>query len=328
MTTTSDSQILRWSDIDKIKFFGFGTGMYSALTVALHPMTVLKTRQQVLNGTTAKDTLLHQQNLRSTYRELMASSGVRGLFRGAGVVVSLAIPARVVYISTLEISRQECHELLDGMVNTLHPKEEQSRLIGPLVASISGGVAGGLAAVASQGLVVPMDIISQRQMVMNEATFAAEGSAWSITRSAVESGGWRALYRGFGLSLLSSLPAGSVWWATYGGCQHWIDIYWRSLRLQTENDAWEQALRRGVTQLLSGTSAAFVAATLTQPIDVTRTRLQVEKNASLSTIVSELKATSGLRGFYRGLGPRVLHMSVWGTVLSSAYELLRHISRA
>ncbi len=63
---------------------------------------------------------------------------------------------------------------------------------------------------------------------------------------------------------------------------------------------------------------------------MTRTRLQVAQteNASLTQIVSDLKASSGLRGFYRGLGPRILHMSVWGTVLSSAYELLRHVSRA
>ena len=326
MATSSDSQILRWSDIDKFKFFGFGTGMYSALTVLLHPMTVLKTRQQVLNSTSAKDALLHQQTMKSTYQTLMESSGIRGLFRGAGVVVSLAIPARVVYIFTLETSRHEVHELLETMVVKVYPDESQSRICVPLVASISGGVAGGLAAVTAQILAVPMDVISQRQMVMDEATYATEGSSWSIIRSAVESGGWKALYRGFGLSLLSSLPTGSVWWATYGGCQHCIDLYWRMT--QHETNAWEQALHKGMTQLVSGTSAAFVASTLTQPIDVTRTRMQVEKTASLSSIVSELKTTSGIRGFYRGLGPRVLHMSIWGTVLSSAYELLRHISRA
>lgn len=163
---------------------------------------------------------------------------------------------------------------------------------------------------------------------MDEATFATEGSAWFIARSAVDSGGWRALYRGFGLSLFSSLPAGSVWWATYGGCQHWLDLHWTRTRGQQGSNAWEQALQRGIVQLLSCTSAAFAAATLTQPIDVTRTRLQVETSASLSTIVSELKATSGLRGFYRGLGPRVMHMTVFSVMLSSAYELLRHISRA
>ena len=325
--TTAETQILRWSDIDKVKFFGFGTGMYSALTLALHPMTVLKTRQQVLN-TSAKDSLLHQHTIRTIFHDLVASSGVRGLFRGAGVVVSLAIPARVVYISALEISRDECQHLLDGMIHQLEPKEDQinpkkdqPQFLVPLVASISGGVAGGLAAMAAQCLAVPMDVISQRQMV-------AGGSAWSVARSAIDSGGWRALYRGFGLSLFSSLPTGSIWWATYGGCQHWIDLNWTMMRGQNENNAWEWAMQRGITQMTSGTSAAFVAATLTQPIDVTRTRLQVERSGSLSAIVSQLKASSGIRGFYRGLGPRVVHMSIWGTVLSSAYELLRHISRA
>ena len=105
MTTpraSSDSQILQWSDIDKYKFFSYGTVLYSALTIALHPMTVLKTRQQVLNHTTTiqKDSLLHQNTMKSTFLELQKSSGLRGLFRGAGVVVALAIPARVLYIFT------------------------------------------------------------------------------------------------------------------------------------------------------------------------------------------------------------------------------------
>jgi Mitochondrial carrier protein len=146
--TSKDSQILRWSEIDKVHFFGVGTVMYSALTIALHPTTVLKTRQQVLN-TTAKDSLLHQHTLRSTYHDLISQSGVRGLFRGAGVVVSLAIPARVVYVSVLEWSRHQCNELFTVLVHRFHVKEEkQSRFLVPLVASVSGGIAGGLAAIS------------------------------------------------------------------------------------------------------------------------------------------------------------------------------------
>jgi solute carrier family 25 protein 44 len=318
------SQTLCWSDIDKVRFFGIGTVWYSALTIALHPMTVLKTRQQVLN-TTAKDSLLHQHTLRSTYHDLVSKAGVRGLFRGAGIIVSLAIPARVVYISVLEWSRQECHQVFTGLLKRWYWKEEQqSRLLVPLVASVSGGVAGGLAAMSAQLLVVPMDVISQRQIVMNECMYAAEGSAWSVMRSAVETSGWRALYRGLGLSLFSSLPTGSIWWATYGGCQHWIDLH----RPQTNiNDTMRQVLERTIIQIVSGTNAAFVAATLTQPLDVVKTRLQVGTTSTLSTIVKDFATTSGVRGFYRGLGPRIMHMSVWGTVLSSAYELLRHVSR-
>lgn len=327
MTATkasSDSHILQWSDIDKYKFFGYGTFLYSALTITLHPMTVLKTRQQVRSSAVPKNSLLHQPTLKSTFRELQKS---RGLFRGAGVVVSLAIPARVIYIFTLETSRYECQQVLWSISNTVYPNRMNQEYVGPLVASIAGGVSGGLAAMAAQCLAVPMDVISQRQISMSDAKYATEGSAWSVTKHALQIDGWRALYRGFGLSLFSSLPAGSIWWSIYGGTQHVLDRYWISTR---RNPQEEVMFQRVVTQVVSGTSAALVAATLTQPLDVTRTRLQVAQteNASLTQIVSDLKASSGLRGFYRGLGPRILHMSVWGTVLSSAYELLRHVSRA
>lgn len=322
--TSKDSQILRWSEIDKVHFFGVGTVMYTALSLALHPMTVLKTRQQVLN-TTAKDSLLHQHTLRSTYHDLISQSGVQRLFRGAGVMVLLAIPARVVYISVLEWSRHECNELFSGLVNRFYGKDEKrSRLLVPLVASVSGGVAGGLAAMSTQCLVVPMDVISQRQIVMNASMYATKGGAWLVMRSAINTSGWRALYRGFGLSLFSSLPTSSIWWSTYSGCQHWMDLH----RPQNSNsDTRRQVLERTIIQLVSGTSAAFVAASLTQPIDVVKTRLQVGTSSTLSTIAKDLAATSGVRGFYRGLGPRIMHMSVWGTLLSSAYELMRHVSR-
>ena len=324
MMSKNSQAILPWSEIDKVHFFGVGTVMYSVLTIALHPMTVLKTLQQVLN-TTAKDSLLHQHTLRSTYHDLISQSGVRGLFRSAGVVLSLAIPARVVYISVLEWSRQGCNELFTGLVHRFYGKEEkQSRFLAPLLPSVSGGIAGGLAAISTQCLVVPMDVISQRQIVMNSSIYATKGSAWSVMRSAIDTSGWRALYRGFGLSLFSSLPTSSIWWSIYSGCQHWIDLH-RSRN--GNNDEWRQMLERTIIQLVSGTSAAFVAASLTQPLDVVKSRLQVGTSSTLTTIAKDLAATSGLRGFYRGLGPRIMHMSIWGTVLSSAYELLRHVSR-
>lgn len=350
MTSASNGQqtmhpkgILKWSEIDKVKFFGIGTGMYSALTVMLHPITVLKTRQQVLNtavNTAVKvkgDFRQHQPSLGATFKDVVRSSGARGLYRGLGVVVALAIPARVVYIGVLEGSRQDLSSTLSEMVLQSYAGPEEAHAMLPLVSTVSGGLAGGLAAVSAQIFVVPMDVVSQKQMVMKANQYAQEGSARAVARSVIQTDGWKGLFRGFGLSIFNSLPTGTVWWATYSGCQHWLQSnIWIH---HTSTDLATQLGQQGVTQLFSGLGAALVASSLTQPLDVVKTRLQVGSfslstsvpsvpaSSSPMTVARELLLESGPRGFFRGLGPRILHMGVWGTVLSSAYELLRHISR-
>jgi len=46
------------------------------------------------------------------------------------------------------------------------------------------------------------------------------------------------------------------------------------------------------------------------------------QNANARQVVKRLVAEDGWKGFYRGLGPRFLSMSVWGTSMIVAYEYL------
>lgn len=302
---------IQWNDIDKVRFYGIGTVLYSSITIALHPMNVMKTRQQVLekNFTISSGTFVDR---------------MRTHYRGIGIILVLAVPARSVYITTLEKTKETIsHTFGDS----------------PMVTSISGGIAGGLAAMSSQLLVVPMDIISQKQMVMQDAMYKTKGSAFYIIKSIIRSEGIVGFYRGFGLSLFSSLPVGTLWWASYSGCQDLMKRLPVFQRDQTNNTHIESIITKGITQILSGISAAIVAATLTQPLDVVKTRLQVgssllsndmstnmSSDRSYTLITKELYASSAMRGFFRGLTPRIMNMGLWGTVLSSAYELLRHVS--
>jgi len=344
--------------------------MYSGLNVLLHPITVLKINQQASNTHS-------QPSLREAFRRVVmqqkhtsqsvsspsssssssALATVRPLYRGLGVVLSLAVPARAMYIGILENSREGIsHQVLNAMTThaTLGPEEAHTWL--PLVATFSSGLAGGIAAVAAQCLVVPMDVISQRQMVMEPAAYARDGSAISVARSIVQREGVAGLFRGFGLSVFSSMPTGTVWWAVYSGCQAKMEQYSRSRSEVTEvlrvegaetEGSFAYLARKGVVQLVAGISAATVAASLTQPLDTikTRTQLQMEDTlqhhtrtqsrsssnkptyASYASVARELKISSGYKGFFKGTGARIIHMGMWGTILSSAYELLRHISR-
>lgn len=327
-TTTS------WSDLDKTRLYSIGklhvstieqsdfksyclifvigTGIYSGLTVVLHPLTVLKIRKQT--GSIVENSGL---------------TNIRQYYRGLGVVLSMAIPARIIYISSLEFTRETAEQIAKGFV--LNPpqywplSQEQSQNLLPFVTPFSGGVAGGVAALSSQLVVVPMDVISQKQMVAENPV-----SARQVTKGIISTVGWRGLYRGFGLSIFTSLPAGSIWWATYAGSKD--QLLKMSQGFDEEHETKHTSLsmaRAAAIQVVSAFNAAFAAAILTQPLDTIKTRLQVletnsASNTSVMSIAKELAATSKL---YQGLMPRIAHMAIWGSVLSSAYEYLKVVSR-
>eukprot|EP00986_Skeletonema_menzelii_P019564 scaffold28466_cov160-Skeletonema_menzelii.AAC.5 len=311
---TARSNETTWSDIDKSRLYGIGSIMYSALTVALHPLTVAKIRRQVTTN-----------NNQTTFN---SGSFFQNYFRGLSVVVSLAIPARIIYISTLEFTR----ELID--TNTRHfifnpppvmaAYEKQLQSLIPFVTPFSGGIAGGMAAVSSQAIIVPMDVISQKLMVMEDSVYRQKGSAVNVMKSIIAREGYGGLFRGFGLSLFTSLPAGTIWWASYAGVKDQLNHY------ADPNYPMEIPViaRQGFVQVTSAFSAAIAASILTQPLDTIKTRMQVANGKpvffSPVSVAKELASTSGL---FKGLLPRIGHMGVWGSVLSAAYEYLKFVSR-
>ena len=316
---------------------------------------------------------------------------IRQYYRGLGVVVSLAIPARIIYISTLEYTREWVDTSARHLL--LHPppflltvlssysssnnnnKIEMTKFL-PLITPLSGGIAGGLAAVSSQLIVVPMDVISQKLIVMDDSIYNSEsrGRAMKVARKIVQTDGWRGLYKGFGLSLFTSLPAGSIWWGTYAGIRSYLNtaisggsggscgsgshgssssLIRPSPEIRSKEDddstmtigyAIPPMARQGIIQIVSAFGAAAAAAVVTQPLDTLKTRLQVgngggngatldaggasSRNAqSFISLAKELTSTSGMSGLYKGLLPRIVHMGVWGSVLSAAYEVLKLVSR-
>lgn len=317
----------RWSDIDKSRLFGLGTVMYSALTVALHPLTVTKIRRQVL-----KNGQLPTTTPASSPGTFL--SNISQYYRGLGVVVSMAIPTRIIYISSLEYTRElvdtNARHFLLNPPSALDSRETLGLL--PLVTPFAGGVAGGMAALSSQLIVVPMDVVSQKQMVMENSVYKENGSAIKVVRSIINADGWRGIYRGFGLSLFTSLPSGSIWWATYAGCKDKLSIY-ADPDFPPENGALGSiplVARQAIIQIASAVSAAVAASVATQPLDTIKTRLQVgnspgtKASSSLLSVAKELTTKPGL---YKGLLPRIAHMGIWGSVLSAAYEGLKLVSR-
>jgi len=203
--------------------------------------------------------------------------------------------------------------------------EKQLQSLSPFVTPFSGGIAGGMADVSSQAIIVPMDVISQKLIIMEATVYRQKGSAVNVMKSIIATEGYGGLFRGFGLSLFTSLPAGTIWWASYAGVKDQLNHY---ADPNYPMEAIPVIARQGFVQVTSAFSAALAASILTQPLDTIKTRMQVAKGKpvffSPVAVAKELASTSGL---FKGLLPRIGHMGVWGSVLSAAYEYLKFVSR-
>lgn len=305
-----DQTEINWDKLDKTKFYVVGAGIFTGLTVALYPISVIKTRMQVATNNAAKD------NAFSVIRGLVRHDGIPGLYRGFGTVITGAIPARIIFLTALETTKVAAFKMV-----------EPFKLSEPVQAAIANGVAGMLASLCSQSVFVPIDIVSQRLMVQGYSGHASYNGGLDVARKILKSEGIRGLYRGFGLSVLTYSPSSAVWWASYGSSQRFI---WSKL-LDNGTDRGGPAPSQGkivAVQAAGGIIAGATASCITTPLDTIKTRLQVmgyDKRPTARQVVKQLIAEDGWTGFYRGLGPRFVSMSAWGTSMILAYEYLKRL---
>ncbi|XP_068654736.1 uncharacterized protein [Aristolochia californica] len=305
-----DKTEINWDKLDKTKFFVVGAGLFTGVTVALYPVSVVKTRMQVAT----KDIV--GKSAFSVVRGIIKTDGIPGLYRGFGTVITGAIPARIIFLTSLETTKIAAYKMI-----------EPFQFSEPTQAAIANGIAGMTASLMSQAVVVPIDVVSQRLMVQGYSGYAKYNGGLDVASKIFKAEGIRGLYRGFALSVVTYSPSSAVWWASYGSSQRFI---WRLLGLGTDSKQRtppSQGMIVGV-QAIGGIVAGAVASCVTTPLDTIKTRLQVmehKKRESVRRVVKTLIAEDGWQGLYRGLGPRFFSMSAWGTSMILAYEYLKRL---
>ncbi|KAK9114361.1 hypothetical protein Syun_021158 [Stephania yunnanensis] len=246
---------VNWDKLDKTKFYVVGAGLFTGVTVALYPISVVKTRLQVAT----KDAV--EKNAFSVIKGLLKMEGVTGLYRGFGTVITGAIPARIIFLSSLEATKVVTFRGVKSF-----------NLSEPTQAAIANGVAGMLASICAQAVFVPIDVISQKLMVQGYSGHTKYNGGLDVVQKIMKSDGLRGLYRGFGLSVVTYAPSSAVWWATYGSSQRLI---WRLLGYGGEHEKsnpspWNIVL----VQAAGGIAAGATASCVTTPLDTIKTRLQ------------------------------------------------------
>ena len=120
--------------------------------------------------------------------------------------------------------------------------------------------------------------------------------------------GLRGLYVGSGGMLLREIPFNSLQMAFYSSLK---DLPLSKIEIITSSIFLSSHL---FTSAFLGVVASFLAAILTQPADVIKTRLMAEKNRNSNVFkeLNEIIKTDGFGGLYVGLAPRILLCTVGG----------------
>ncbi|KAJ4707258.1 Solute carrier family 25 member 44 [Melia azedarach] len=300
---------MNWDKLDKTKFYVVGSGLFTGITLALYPVSVVKTRLQVAT----KEAV--ERNAFSVTKGILRTNGIPGLYRGLGTVVTGAIPGRIIFLTTLETTKAAAFKVV-----------EPFRLSEPTQAAIANGIAGMIGSLFAELVFVPVDVVSQKLMVQGYSGHANYSGGLDVARKVIKADGIRGLYRGFVLSVMTYSPSSAVWWASYGSSQR---IIWRLLGNGTNHDEfvpsqWKIACVHATGGIIAGATASCISS----PLDTIKTRLQVmehDKQPSVTLVVKKLIAEDGWKGLYRGLGPRFLSMSAWGTSMILAYEYLKRL---
>ncbi|ERN17887.1 solute carrier family 25 member 44 [Amborella trichopoda] len=308
-TQSFEQSEINWDRLDKTKFYVVGAGLFSGITTALYPISVIKTRLQVAS----RDSV--ERNAFSVVRSILKVDGIPGLYRGFGTIVTGAIPTRIIFLTSLETTKVAAFKMI-----------EPFKLSEPMQAAIANGVAGMTSSLLSQAVFVPLDVVSQKLMVQGYAGHTKYNGGLDVARKILKSNGFRGLYKGFGLSVMTYSPSSAMWWASYGSSQRYI---WRLLGYGNDHEKLVPSQSTIIlVQATGGIVAGAVASCATTPLDTIKTRLQVmghEKRETTKQIVKRLIVEDGWKGLYRGLGPRFVSMSAWGTSMILAYEYLKRI---
>lgn len=302
---------INWERLDKTRFHAIGAILFTAQSGLLHPTAVVKTRMQVAEGG-----LAHMSGM-SVFKNILRNDGFHGIFRGFGTSAIGALPGRVLALTSLEVSKEMMLKYTDDVAMS-----DASRI------ALANGAAGFMANIVSCAYFVPLDVTCQRLMVQGLPGVARCNGPFSVIQNVLKTEGFRGLYRGFGLTIVTQSPASALWWGAYGTAQHAI---WKGLGYKVESENKPSQLELVTVQATAGTIAGACSSIITTPIDTIKTRLQVMDNFG-SGRPSVLKTTKlllqedGWTGFYRGFGPRFLNMSLWGTSMIVTYELIKRLS--
>lgn len=258
---------INWDELDKRRFLMLGGTFMMCTRVLTYPAYTIKTRlQSSLYNDNSIISNNRRQNARSVFAHTLRTEGIRGLFRGFLVTSASALPAQALYYSTYEIVRSKSSELMkkldeeernEGVDNWFQllmnhvwsgskrvviashsaPKVTDLHVTEPVFIAkteypdqnqrkdhvlFCNLIAGAASSLATQSVVIPTEVVSQRMIIENKAKtiqttfrFPFNRGVSSIIRDIYAVSGLKGFYRGAVISASTYATGSAIWWISY-----------------------------------------------------------------------------------------------------------------
>lgn len=306
MDSTPFLKTIEWDMMDKAKFFPLSMLSSFSVRCCLFPLTVIKTQLQVQFKNDIYTGMLDCGS------KIYRNEGVPGLYRGFWIS-SFQIISGVFYISTYEGVR---HLL------TQHNVGQRTKAL----------IGGGCASLVGQTIIVPFDVISQHVMVLGMGgqltgkhsvnplgiTFDQNTPKFrlgvAIAREILRRDGVLGFYRGYTASLMAYVPNSAMWWGFYHMYQDEL------IKVMPD---WVSHL---FIQCIAGSFGGFTTTIITNPLDIVRARLQVQRLSSMKVAFYELWAEERMRMFVKGLSARLVQSAAFSFSIILGYETIKRVS--
>lgn len=199
---------------------------------------------------------------------------------------------------------------------------QKKQVSSPLIDFLPSGAGGVAASLSSQLVIIPVDVVAQRLMLQRKNTEVQYKNGFDALKKILKQDGIRGIYRGLVPSILTYIPSSGIWWGTYGVTKKNMHDLVDHIRRDVQPTKFENV----AVQISSALASSCVSVTITHPMDVIKTRLQVGSNKSMVKVFQNLISQEGLKGFTKGWTARLMGSAPTSSLMVLIYELTKQIS--
>ncbi|XP_061604212.1 probable mitochondrial glutathione transporter SLC25A39 isoform X1 [Phyllopteryx taeniolatus] len=240
----------------------------------------------------------HFSGTLDAFVKIYRHEGLKSLWSGLPPTLAMAVPATVIYFTCYDQLRDFLRFSMGFHGNHI-----------PLLA-------GGIARLGAVTVISPLELI-RTKMQSRRLTY---GELRICIGSAVAQGGLVSLWRGWGPTVLRDVPFSAIYWFNYE-------------LVKAQLCGRSQMTQANITiSFTAGAASGAIAAILTLPFDVVKTRRQIQlgemdtlgtplkKTASTWRIMRDIWSEVGYRGLFAGFMPRVIKVAPACAIMISTYE--------
>jgi solute carrier family 25 protein 39/40 len=255
-------------------------------SIVTTPLEVVKTRMQVLPSQAGLGLgRLPVLSAMATALSLVRTEGFLTLWSGLSLSLVMQVPSTVLYFQLYDNLRL-------GM-------EAQGSALATLLAPMASGIVSRAAVVT---VLSPLELVRTRAMAKD-----GEQGMLRALRAEVARGGVGTMWRGWAPTLARDVPFSGIYWFGYERVKAAL-----APRLQ---DPW-------MTSFAAGLSSGVVAALITTPQDLAKTRRQlIPGGASIWATLVGVYREGGVRAVFAGATMRCARVGPSCAIMISSYEV-------